>query len=118
MRDQMREGRPHPQQVAVCTKAADKPDGRLRGKRMAAKRLACVNVGEMDFHHGKADGGNGIPECHAGMGVGGRVEDHSIRPPHGVVKGVDQLSLPVMLSEAYLAMQLARQPSHRGLDVR
>ena len=45
---------------------------------MLAVRLPFRNVGNVDLHHGNADGADAVGEGDGSVGVGSRVHDHSI----------------------------------------
>ncbi len=46
--------------------------------RMMAKFFPLVNIRQMHFNGGQADRRNGIPDCDAGMGIGGRINDDPV----------------------------------------
>ena len=86
---------------------------------MVAELLPGVDVGQMHLHAGQADGGDGVPQSHAGVGVGGGVEHHPVTPGAGVVEGVHQSAFVVGLEEFQLHPQLPsflQQPAVDGFQ--
>ena len=85
------------QLIALQPQAHDEPlaDGRKIG--MVAERLPLVNIGDMHFDDGRANGGNSVGNGNGGMGIGARVENDAIVRKAHFVQLIDDLTLGVAL---------------------
>lgn len=57
--------------------------------RRVPEFLPGMDVAQMHLNHRQPDGGDGIPDGIAVVGVGARVENHPVVNPHGGVEAVD-----------------------------
>ena len=71
----------------------------------------------MNFDGGNTYGRDGIPESHAGVSVGGSVEDDGIDPALGLLNPSHQLPFYIGLTELDLRTQGRRPLPNHPLDV-
>ena len=109
-------GRIQRQNIGKCSKTGDLAAADWSDQRSVPEFLAGVNIGEMNFDGGDADGGDGIPKSDAGMGVGGGVDNEDAEATFGLLDPSDQLSFEVGLSELDLGSRLERLFPDLSLD--
>ena len=63
------------QPVAIGTQSTDHADGECGKKTVVPKCFALMDIGQMNFDERDGDSRQGIAHRHAGVGVGGRVDD-------------------------------------------
>jgi hypothetical protein len=85
---------------------------------MLAKRLACVNVGQMSFNHGKVNGRDGITQRHAGMRQPPRINDNTGEAiTTSGMNSVDQLSFMIGLKGIDGSGKLVRKQRQGLIDI-
>jgi len=92
--------------------------GADRYVRMMSKRLALVDVRDMDLEYRAGAGVESIEDRDRGMGEGGRIDDDGPGRLPGLVDPVDQFVLPVRLMEANFEAELGAKRHAVALDVR
>jgi hypothetical protein len=60
-----------------------------------AKFFPLMNVGQMHLNRRQADRRNGIPDCDAGVGIGGRVNNDPIVSRPSLLNPGDQFTLAI-----------------------
>src|SRR3989338_2894178 len=88
---------PKPEQVTFLTESENHPLGDRRDERFLAKILPRLDIGEVDLHDRQVDGGDRIPDRHARMGEGGRIDHHRIEPPSRPLQPFHDLPFVVRL---------------------
>src|SRR5690606_32634623 len=75
---------------------------------MVAKRLPGVHIGNMDLHHWRGHGGNGIAKSQRRMCISTGVEDYPIGRKSHIVDSVNKLALVVTLKICQLHRRILR----------
>jgi hypothetical protein len=87
------------QNVAHRSKTKDKPPAHWGKYGLMPELFASVNVGKMDFNRGYSDRRDGITQGHAGVGIGGGVQNDGVSIPFRLLNPGYQLSFKVGLSK-------------------
>ena len=85
--------------------------------RVMAKRLARINVGEMDLDGRQLAGGYRVANRHAGMRIGRRVYHQHPRTPARPLDTIHDRPFAVRLEGVHLEAQFAAQLLERPVDV-
>jgi len=105
--------------ITNSPQASNAAGGNVGKVRVMAERLTAMYVGEMDFNEGYANGEQGIPQCHAGVGEGGRIEQDEI---HAFVAcfmdTLNQLVFRIALQLQEMMAGIAAVLVEPGIDVR
>lgn len=80
--------------------------------------FAGIDVGEVDFDDGEANGGHGIAQGDGGVRISARVEEDAGGPSPRVVQGVDQGAFAIGLVGADFDAEFAARFDEAGVDVR
>jgi len=111
-------GKSHGGLVTKLAQTTDHADGDIREVRMVAKSLALMNIRQMDFDTRQRHTGQGIANCHAGMGISACV-NHDEFSTIGTsrLNPVDQYAFVVALKRFDRHTQLRAQLDQAGIDL-
>ena len=82
------------------------------------KFLPRVDVGKVDFDGWDADRSNSVPQGHAGMGIGGCVENDDIGMAFGLLDPGDQFAFKIGLAKLHFHAEFSGPLAHPGFNVR
>jgi hypothetical protein len=80
------------EEIAGGTQAGNLSDSDSRDIGPMAKFFPLMNIGEMHLNGRQADRRNGVPDCDAGVGVAGRVNDDPIVSRPSLLNPGDQFT--------------------------
>ena len=83
------------EEIAGRTKAGNLPDRDSRDMGSMAKFFPLMDIGKMHLNRRQTDRRNGVPDCDAGVGIGGRVNDDSVVFRPSLLNPGDQFTLAI-----------------------
>src|SRR5215470_576395 len=112
------ERRVHAQEVAAGTEARNLATSDAGDHRLAAELLPAMDIGEVDLHDRKGDGGDGVTQSQGVVGEGAGIHDDgpeafACRTLHPV----DELALVIRLPAHYLHSATARVALNLAVDL-
>ena len=83
------------EEIAGWAQTGNLPDCDSRDIGPMAKFFPLMNIGQMHLNRRQADRRNGVPDCDAGVGIGGRVNDDPIVSRPSLLNPCDQFALAI-----------------------
>ena len=83
------------EEIAGRTQAGNLSDNDSRDMGPMAKFFPLMDIGQMHLNRRQADRRNGVPDCDAGVGISGRVNDDPVVFRPSLLNPGDQFTLAI-----------------------